>query len=179
MSSSNPPIITKDADIIMRNEGKISFGLGCVVHPKAKIIAENSCNIVFGEFNIIEENVVIKATPRFNPLLNNNETITVYIGSFNHFKVGAYLENTSVENFNVIDFKVNAENCYIESRSIITPFVVLPEKSTVKSGSIVLNKQVSVANTTFNEEDFTKTIKELYKTLASLLKIHKLHNLSS
>jgi carbonic anhydrase/acetyltransferase-like protein (isoleucine patch superfamily) len=179
-SSSNmdPPLCCKTADILI-NEGKVSFGHGCIVHPKAKIIIEGDCSIIFGEYNIIEENVVIKATPRFNPLINNNETITVYIGCYNHFKVGSYLENTSVENYNIFDYKCILEDSYVESKSIITPGIVIPKRTTVKSNSIVLDNQIIIGNSNFDEAEFIKTIKEMYKLLAFLLpKQNQMHNIN-
>jgi hypothetical protein len=158
--------------------GKISFGIGCVVHPKARIIAEGDCNIVIGEYNIIEENVLIRAKPKYNSLTNNSETITLYIGSYNHFKVGAIIENTSIDSFNILDYKCKAEDVLIESKCIITPTINIPKRTTIKSGSIVLDNQLIVSNTTCNETDFKNTIKDLYKTLANLLpKQNTMHNL--
>lgn len=176
----DPPLCCKTADIIIRNEGKISFGHGCIVHPRAKIIAEGDCSIIFGEYNIIEENVVIKAAPRFNPLLNITETTTVYIGCYNHFKIGAVIENTSVENYNVIDYRSKSEDAYIESKCIITPGIIVPKRTTVKSGSILLDNQIIVTNGNFIEEEFIKYIKELYKILAILLpKQNTMHNINA
>lgn len=175
----DPPLCCKTADIIIK-EGKVSFGHGCIVHPRAKIIAEGDCSIIFGEYNIIEENVIIKATPKFNSLLNNNETVTVYIGCYNHFKVGCVIENSSVENYNILDYRCKVEDAYIESKSIITPGIIIPKRTTVKSGSIVLDNQIMVTNTNFDEAEFIKNIKEMYKILAILLpKQNTMHNINS
>ena len=73
MSATDKPLCCQNAEILVEKNGKVSFGFGCVIHPKAKIIVEGDCSIIFGEYNIIEENVVIKATPRFSALLNNEE----------------------------------------------------------------------------------------------------------
>lgn len=113
---SNKPLCCQHSEIMVGKSGKVSFGLGCVIHPKAKIIVEGDCSIIFREYNIIEENVTIKATPRFSALLNNEETVTVYIGNYNYFKVGAYLENTTVENFNEFDYKCHLQDSYVESK---------------------------------------------------------------
>jgi hypothetical protein len=161
-SGTDPPLCCQNAEIVIKNEGKVCFGHGCIIHPKAKIIIEGDCSIVFGEYNIIEENVVIKATPRFSAMLNNEETVTVYIGCFNHFKVGCYLENTSVENYNILDYRCRLEDSYVESKSIITPGITLPKRTTVKPLSIVLDNQIIVSNTNFSETEFIKTIKEMY-----------------
>lgn len=172
---NNPPIICKNAEI---KEGKVSIGHGCVIHPYAKIIIEGDCSIVFGEYNIIEENVIIKATPRFNPLLNNNETITVYIGNYNHFKVGSYIENTSIENYNTFDYGCSIVESYVESKCIITPAISVQRRSTVKSNSIVLDNQITKNNSMFDENTHVKCIKELYKLLSELLTKHnKIHNI--
>jgi NDP-sugar pyrophosphorylase family protein len=177
--NADPPLCCKSADIILK-DGKVTFGLGCIVHPKAKIITEGDCSIIFGEYNIIEENVVIKATPKFNPLLNNNETITMYIGSYNHFKVGAYIENTIIENYNVLDYRCRVEDSYIESKNIINPGIVIPKGTSVKTGSIVLDNQLVVPNNSFNESEFITLIKEMYKILAIMLpKQHTFHNISA
>jgi hypothetical protein len=175
----DPPLCCKSAEIIT-TEGKVSFGHGCVVHPKAKIIIEGDCSIIFGEYNIIEENVTIKATPKFNSILNTNETVTVYIGCYNHFKVGCYLENTSVENFNVFDYKCKLEDSYVESKSIITTGVAVPNRTTIKANSILLDKQIVVTNANFNENDTIAIIKEFYKLLSVYLpKNNPMHNINS
>jgi carbonic anhydrase/acetyltransferase-like protein (isoleucine patch superfamily) len=174
------PVICKEAEIIMKGDGNVSFGNGCVIHPRASIIAEEGCNIIFGEFNIVEENVVIKASPKFNSMLNNKSPTTVYIGSYNHFKVGVRLENTSVENYNIIEYRVEADDCQIESKTIITPMIKLPKRASIKTASVVLDNKIIVTNTSFKENDFKKYITEIYNSLASLLpKAHKLHVISS
>jgi carbonic anhydrase/acetyltransferase-like protein (isoleucine patch superfamily) len=169
MSTTEQPLFFQYATIQSQNKGKISFGPGCIVHPYAKIIVEGDCSIVFGEYNIIEENVIIKSAPRYSALLNNEETITVYIGNYNHFKVGAYLENTSVENFCTFDYGCHLEDSYIESKSIISAGVTLPKRETVKQLSIVFDHQSPLTNSLFNEEKFKSMITDLQKLLAKLL----------
>jgi len=177
--STDQPLCCKTADIIIKPDSKVSFGHGCIVHPKAKIIAEGGCSIIFGEYNIIEENVVIKATPKFDSSLNNNVTITVFIGCYNHFKVGSHIENTSVENYNLFEYKCKLEDSYVESKCIITAGIQLPKRATVKSLSIIFDKQIRIENSLFNENDFIKYIKELYKILAVLLpKQNQMHDIS-
>jgi carbonic anhydrase/acetyltransferase-like protein (isoleucine patch superfamily) len=179
MNNPDPPLCCKTADILVTEKGNISFGHGCIVHPRAKIIIEDNCSIIFGEYNIIEENVVIKVAPKFNQSLNNIETVTVYIGCYNHFKVGCYLENTAVENYNIFDYKCRLEDSYVESKSIITPGLIIPKKTTVKANQIVLDNQIMITNSNFDENDFMKYIKELYKLLAILLpKQNTMHNIN-
>lgn len=178
MNNPDPPLCCKTADIVI-NEGKVSFGHGCIVHPRAKIIIEGDCSIIFGEYNIIEENVVIKAAPKFNHVLNIKETVTVFIGCYNYFKVGCYLENTSVENYNIFDYKCRLEESYVESKSIITPSLNIPRRTTVKSNQIVLDNNIMITNSNFEENEFIKSIKDLYKVLATLLpKQNTMHNIN-
>ena len=59
---SDKPLCCQHSEILVGKSGKVSFGFGCVIHPKAKIIVEGDYSIIFGEYNIIEENVTIKAT---------------------------------------------------------------------------------------------------------------------
>ena len=177
--STDQPLCCKTADIIIKPESKVSFGYGCIVHPKAKIIAEGGCNIIFGEYNIIEENVIIKATPKFDASLNNNVTITVFIGTYNHFKVGCHIENTSVESYNLFEYKCKLEDSYVENKCIITAGIQLPKRATVKNLSIIFDKQIRIENSNFNEPDFIKYIKELYKILAILLpKQNQMHDIT-
>ena len=169
MAASDNTLCCQHSEILVGRSGKVSFGFGCVIHPRAKIIVEGDCSVIFGEYNIIEENVTIKATPRYSALLNNEETVTVYIGNYNYFKVGAYLENTTVENFNEFDYACHLQDSYVESKSIISAGVTLPKGTTVKPNSIMLDNNQIVNNSNFNEIEFTKKIKELHKVLVSLL----------
>ena len=164
----------------MKNNGNITFGNGCIVHPKATIIAEDGCNIIFGEYNIIEELVYIKAFPKYNSQLNNKVPTTIYIGNYNHFKVGCNLKHTSVENYKVLDIRVEAEDCSIESKTIITPMIKLPKRATIKSNSVVLDNKLIVSNNNFKESDFKKFITEMYSCLSQLLPLNnKLHTITS
>lgn len=168
MSSDGKPVCSTKAEVIIEN-GKVSFGDGCIIHPKAKIIVEGDCSIIFGQYNIIEENVVIKVTPRYSALLKSNEQITIYVGNYNYFKVGCYLENTTVENHNTFDYRCRLDNSQIESRCVITPGITLPKFSSVKAGLIVIDNQILRVNSHFNEEDFVNTIKEMYKILSVII----------
>ena len=169
MNNQDPPICSMDAQVLIKNKGKISFGYGCIIHPKAKIIAEGDCSIIIGEYNIIEENVIIRAIPKFNPQINLNETITVFIGNYNIFKVGVELENTNIQNHNLFDFRCKLDECYVESKSIITPGVKIPKRTMIKSGSIVLDNQIIVTNNNFNETENVLKVKEMYNLLSVLL----------
>lgn len=160
--------ITEDSNIVMKGDGIIKFGDYCIIHPKATIIAEEGCSIEFGDYNIIEENVIIKAVPKFNPMLNNFSPVEIVIGNYNHIKVGTILENTNVLDNNIIDYKVTAEDCSIESNTVITAMVNLPKRANIKTGSVVINNKIMLNNTSFKEIDFKKNITELSKLLFSM-----------
>ena len=173
------PILCKEAEITMKTPDNITFGNGCIVHPKAVIYAEEGCEIRFGEYNIIEEKVVIRAVSRYNSMLNNNSQVSVFIGSYNHFKVGAKLENTSVVDCNVFDYNVEIEDSFIDSKTIITPTVKLPKRANIKSGSVVLDNKIIVSNSSFKESEFKRYITEMYNLLAGIIPKHyKLHSIS-
>lgn len=93
----------------------------------------------------------------------------MYIGNYNYFKEGAYLENTTVENFNEFDYKCHLQDLYVESKSVINPGVFLAKGTNVNSNSIMLDNNQIVNNSNFNEIEFTKKIKELHKVLVNLL----------
>ena len=101
--------ICKGALVKGLQEGNIKFGFGCMVHPYANIITEGGSSIIFGDYNIIEEGVMIKACPKVNGKTGKEEPTQMFIGNYNHFKVGAHVENTSVQDFNVIDYKLGAQ----------------------------------------------------------------------
>lgn len=153
--------ITEESFIIMKDGGTIKFGDYCIIHPKATIIAEEGCTIEFGDYNIIEENVVIKAVPKFNSIINNNSPVEIIIGNYNHIKVGSKLENTNVLDYNVIEQKVEAEDCNIECNTIITAMVKLPKRATIKTGSVIVQNKILLHNINFNEEILKKNIAEL------------------
>ena len=165
------PLCCKEAIISVPTEtkGRISFGYGCVIHPKARIIIEGDCSVIFGEYNIIEENVTIKAKPKFNSVIGADEMMEVYIGNYNHFKVGCYLENTLVNDYNIFDYNCHLEDTYVDGKSIITAGTVIEKKATIKEKTIVLNNKLTKNNINFNEEEFINYIKALQNVLSVLL----------
>jgi len=168
-SNIEPHIISADAQIVRGGNGNIFIDQGCIIHPKAKIIAEGDCSIFIGKFNIIEENVVIRAVPKFNPQSNLKETVTVMIGNFNIFKVGCEIENTNIYHHNVFDYRCKLEENYIESKIIITPGVKLPRKVPIKAGAIIIDDSTTMPNFNFNEEENTIKVKALYSLLTPIL----------
>ena len=148
-----------------RVEGNVKFGFGCMIHPYAKILAEEGSSITFGDYNIIEENVTIKACSKLNPKTKNIESSQINIGNYNHFKMGAYLENTSVVNFNIIDYRAKAVNGYIESKTVLAPLSQLREGKILKEGAIFLPQEKLDFNTCFDQNTHETNIKNLVEVL--------------
>lgn len=78
--------------------GNIKFGEACIIHPGCSIIAEGG-DIVFGDFNIIEEKVKI-----YNKLkkdeLGRPMKKDMVIGNYNVFEVFSYVESTDIGDLN-------------------------------------------------------------------------------
>ena len=66
-------------------KGDVKFGFGCMIHPYSKIIAEEGSKIVFGDYNIIEEGVIIKACKKINSKTKIEEPCEINIGNYNHW----------------------------------------------------------------------------------------------
>ena len=163
--------ICKGATIIGLDEGNIKFGYGCMIHPFSKIIAEGGSSIIFGDYNIIEEGVLIKACPKKNPKTGKEEPSSIYIGNYNHFKIGAHVENTSVQDYNIIDYKTKIVNGYIESQTIMTPMAEIKEGKILRKGAALLPKNKLMINNTFDEEAYKNNIKNLVGVLEHLFNL--------
>jgi len=68
--------------------GHVIIEAGAVVHPKAKILAENSGGLVLGKDTVVEEGVT----------LCNSQPATMVIGYGCHFQCESVVENTNVGN---------------------------------------------------------------------------------
>uniref|UniRef100_A0A2P2HZE9 Dynactin subunit 6 n=1 Tax=Hirondellea gigas TaxID=1518452 RepID=A0A2P2HZE9_9CRUS len=82
--------------------GEITFGAKCVVHPKARIIAEAG-PIIIGESNLIEEQAQI--INRFPPGSDTSRPHTLIIGQSNVFEVDCCVEADAVGDNNVFESK--------------------------------------------------------------------------
>ena len=102
---------------LIADKVNITLGYGCVVHPFAKITVEGGCTITFGDYNIIEENAIIRAKPK------GKDAFKMFIGNYNHFKAGCCIENTNIQNYNIFENKCNLTGCVVENGTIINPFV--------------------------------------------------------
>ncbi len=168
MTDKNP-IASKDAKFDIINDGKLSLGYGTILHPKATLIVDG-CSLIIGEYNIIEENVIIKVCPRYSALLEKEEPITIYIGNYNHFRIGSYLQNTSVENNCVINYKCHLIDCSIESNCIVSPCVELSNQFVVSKNSIIFRDLTSKDNSNFNVDNHIKYIIALHALTERKLK---------
>ena len=144
-----------------RVEGNVKFGFGCMIHPYAKILAEEGCSITFGDYNIIEENVTIKACSKLNPKTKNIESSQINIGNYNHFKIGSHVENTNVQNYNIIDYRAKIVNSWIESKTIMAPLSELIDGKILKDNAIILPPNKLGFNNFFEEKVFEDNIKNL------------------
>ncbi|XP_052778394.1 dynactin subunit 6-like [Mya arenaria] len=90
-------VVCDESEII----GDVTIGTRTVIHPKAKIIAEDG-PIIIGENNIIEELACIinKAPATASP---GSPQAVMIIGNNNVFEVGSYIEATKIGDHNVIE----------------------------------------------------------------------------
>ena len=153
--------ICKGALVKGLQEGNVRFGYGCMIHPFANIITEGDSTIIFGDYNIIEEGVTIKACPKVNAKTGKEEPTQMFIGNYNHFKIGSHIENTSVQDFNVIEYKAKIINGYIESKTIVTPLAELREGKILRTSAVLLPKNKLMINSTFDEESYKKNMVNL------------------
>ena len=153
------------------NKGNVKFGFGCMIHPFANIIAEEGCSITFGDYNIIEEEVTIKACPKLNSKTKKVEPCEINIGNYNHFKIGAYVENTTIQNYNIIDYKAKIVNGFIESKTVMAPLSEIKEGKKLREGAVILPQNKLTFNSLFDEKVFEENIKNLVGILAHLFTI--------
>ena len=142
-------------------KGDVKFGFGCMIHPYSHIVAEEGSSIVFGDYNIIEEGVVIKACSKYNSKTKKEEPSTINIGNYNHFKIGCRVENTNVGNNNVIDYRAKIVNGLIESKTVMAPMSELKEGKILKEGAIFLPQNRLIFNSFFDEQIHEDNIKNL------------------
>ena len=163
--------ICKGALVKGLQEGNVKFGYGCMIHPFANIITEGGSTIIFGDYNIIEEGVTIKACPKVNAKTGKEEPTQMFVGNYNHFKIGSHIENTSVQDFNVIEYRAKIINGYIESKTIMTPLAELREGKILRTSAVLLPKNKLMINSTFDEESYKKNMVNLVGVLTHLFNL--------
>ena len=82
------------------------------------------------------------------------------IGNYNHSKIGSYVENTAVQNCNIIDYKAKVINCFVESNAIMAP----------------LSRNKIRYNALFYEEEYKKNIENLVGVLDHLFNASQTKN---
>ncbi|CAB4486360.1 uncharacterized protein OCT59_022468 [Rhizophagus irregularis] len=116
-------VVCKDIEI----RGEIQIGAGTILHPQCKILALKG-PIIFGQNNIVEENVTI---------INNSQT-ALTIGNENVFEVGCYVEGTKIGNRNIIEAKARilgntslGDNCVIGAVCSTKKDEVIPDNTVI------------------------------------------------
>lgn len=116
-------------------EGNIHFGEGCIVHPSATILAEGG-DIIFGDYCIIEELVVIKNVPRKDKE-GNLVKRAMKIGNYNIFECGAQVSTTDIGDLNEFGVKCSVPpGCQIGSCCTITPMLALPSATRLQNYNV-------------------------------------------
>ncbi|XP_048749542.1 dynactin subunit 6-like [Ostrea edulis] len=124
-------VICEESELI----GDITIGSRTVIHPKARIIAEDG-PIIIGENNIIEELVQIINR---NPEGKSGTTQQVMIiGNNNVFEVDSYVEATKIGDHNVVEAKARVgrqvemtSGCIIGAKCEVSICEVLSENSVI------------------------------------------------
>ncbi|XP_063437286.1 dynactin subunit 6-like isoform X1 [Mytilus trossulus] len=115
--------------------GDITIGARTVVHPKARIIAEDG-PIYIGENNIIEELVqIVNKNPEGKSSSTQNVMI---IGNNNVFEVGSYIEATKIGDHNMIEAKAKVgrqveltSGCIIGGMCSVSSTETMPENTVI------------------------------------------------
>jgi len=121
-------VVCQEATLV----GDITIGDGCIVHPKACILAEGG-PIVIGTNNIIEEQVTIKNSVEAQEA---DKVKVITIGNNNIFEVAAHVEALLIGNDNVIECKAH-----------LGPGTVIGNGCVIGSTQIVSSKDNIVDNT--------------------------------
>ena len=146
-------------------KGNVTFGEGCIVHPGANINAEEG-DIVFGDYNIVEEYARIVNKPREDGkggLIKK----TMRIGSYNTFEVGSYVECSDIGDMN--DFGVKSsvlKGCTIQNSCQFNPLVQVPARSKVASYSVYIEAGNVARDEQPREEAKKNQVKEISQVLA-------------
>ncbi|GIX94746.1 dynactin subunit 6 [Caerostris extrusa] len=137
MSSSKPKIIIGPGAVVCKESelvGEITIGSRTVIHPKARIIAEDG-PIIIGESNLIEEQVTIINKSKNK---DTHSQIPMIIGGNNVFEVGAYVESMKIGDNNVLESKCVVgkytrltSGCVIGAKCEMTCNEIIPENTVI------------------------------------------------
>ncbi|XP_026472716.1 lutropin-choriogonadotropic hormone receptor-like [Ctenocephalides felis] len=113
-------------------EGKITIGVGCVLHPKACIIA-SAGPVVLGDNCIVEEyaSIIYKST-------DGKPAPPLIIGSNNVFEVGCTVYSHEIGENNIFEIKcVVGSGIRIKNKCVIGPGCVLDGKRTLEDNTVI------------------------------------------
>ena len=164
--TKNPQTIICSGAIL---KGNIKFGKGCVVHPYARINAEQSGEIIFGDYNIIEDYVTITNNPSKNKE-GKLEPKKMTIGSFNLFEVGCSITDCEIGSYN--EFGVRSTipaGCSIQNNFSISPGITMISGYRLPNGYVVFKDGVTRRNALPRQEERERSIKELWAELVRIL----------
>ena len=154
-------------------KGNVIFGDGCIVHPGANINAEEG-DIIFGDYNIIEEYARIVNRPRDTKQGKVKQTMR--IGNYNTFEVGCYVESSEIGDMN--DFGVKSsvlKNCVIQNSCQFNPLVQVPADSKVPSYSVY----IEAGNISRDEQPREEAKKNQVKEISQVLAVSMPHHLKT
>lgn len=140
----------------------MTIGLKNVVHPTATIIAEAG-PIVIGDFNLIEENVVI---------INRTPGVAMTIGNHNVFEVGARSEAPIVGDHNVFESKSIvgpltrlSNGCVVGAMCSVNYDEVLPENTVIFGANCERRTQIEKPISQLSQIDFLGKILPNYQRI--------------
>ncbi|KAL4505104.1 hypothetical protein ABPG73_021951 [Tetrahymena malaccensis] len=137
---------------------------GCIIHPNCTILAEGG-DIIFGDYNIIEERVSIVNKKSKDPAKNKN----MFIGSYNLFEVGSKVDTSDIGNMNHFEPRSSVEqDCQIKDKCTIGACVKLPQGTIIEDKKIYYPDKV-VKELNFDESRFQKHIVSMYQALSILI----------
>lgn len=117
-------------------QGDITIGTRTVIHPKARILAEDG-PIIIGENNIIEELVCItnKASESVSP---SGTQAVMIIGNNNVFEVGSYIEAVRIGDHNVVEAKASVgRQVVLTSGCIIGAACTVSSNEEIEENSVI------------------------------------------
>lgn len=116
--------------------GDIRVGAGCVIHPKALLLAEGG-PILLGRDNIVEEQSIIINRP--SP---SAPGAAMRIGDSNHFHVGCQVLATAVGNSNAFHVRSEvSEGSVVGNGCVIGAAVKVAPNTTVPDATMVYGPQ--------------------------------------
>ena len=140
--------------------GKVSFGEGCIINPSCSIICEDKTKeIVFGDYNIIEEKAII--------LVKNNSKLgdVVRIGSYNIFGIKSYVADCEIGDCNVLEPKVELKEVRLGNNNLVGAEVKVSRNNFKDNHRFFYPGKVKLIDT-FNVDKHKEYVRSTYMALA-------------